>query len=213
MKGRLLLVDDHEVVRDGLRFLLERDGWEVAGEAGTAEEARAACATRAFDLVLLDLNLDGSDGLQLLATLRDEFPDVAVLVLSMIGDPAAARAAMRLGAGGYVVKTARRQDLLAAVATVSSGGVHLDPRVAAGVLEDLRQAPPGPTLQEGDLRLLRALQQGLSNQEIGRLLHLSLGGVKARMRGLFTRFGVNDRVKLVVEAMRRGVLPDEERGL
>lgn len=209
MKGRLLLVDDHEVVRDGLRFLLERDGWEVAGEAGNAAEARAACDSTAFDLVLLDLNLDGQDGLQVLSTLRQEHPGIPVLVLSMIGDPATARAAMRLGAGGYVVKTAPRQDLLAAVATVRTGGVHLDPRVAAGVLEDLRQAPPHPSLQEGDLQLLRSLQQGLNNQEIGALLHLSLGGVKARMRGLFARFGVNDRVSLVVEAMRRGVLPED----
>lgn len=209
MKGRLLLVDDHEVVRDGLRFLLERDGWEVAGEAGSPAEAQAACASAPFDLVLLDLNLDGHDGLHLLATLREEHPNLPILVLSMIGDPAAARTAIRLGAGGYVVKTAPRQDLLAAVATVRSGGVHLDPRVAAGVLEDLRQAPPQPSLQEGDLQLLRSLQQGLNNQEIGALLHLSLGGVKARMRGLFARFGVNDRVSLVVEAMRRGVLPED----
>lgn len=85
-------------------------------------------------------------------------------------------------------------------------------RVADGVLEDLRHPAPRPSLPEGDLRLLGYLQQGLSNQEIGSLMHLSLGGVKARMRGLFDRFGVNDRVKLVVEAMRRGVLPPEERG-
>lgn len=211
MKGRLVLVDDHAVVREGLRLLLERDGWEVAAEAARAEEALAACRGTNCDLLLLDLNLDGEDGLALLARIQQDFPSIPVLVLSMTGDGSTARAALRAGARGYVVKSAPRQELLAAVTTVQAGGLHLDPRVAEGVLDDLRRPPDPPPTADLDLALLRYVREGLSNQEIAPLLHLSLGGVKARLRSLFARFGVSDRTALVATALQKGVLPPEER--
>lgn len=213
---RILLVEDHGVVRHGLRKLLQSEGWVGSvAEAATAAEAVDRVREAAWDLVILDLGLPDRGGLECLVDLRILRPDLRVLVLSMHVEESVVLGALRAGARGYVVKSASGEELLAAARAVAGGGTYVHGRVAAPVLRELQGSPPppgiteAPVLGERQRALLRGLVRGRSNREIAEEMNLSVSSVKAGLRELFSRFGVTDRTRLVVRALDLG-LPLED---
>ena len=207
---KIMMVDDHDLVREGLRHLLESEpGWQVVGEcrrAGDCLEALAGCSP---DLVLVDLNLPDGSGLDLLVRIREQYPQLPALVLSSSEEIDTVVEAMRAGAGGYLVKSARREEMLSAVRTVADGGAYLHPRVAPAVLQQLRE---GPARKNGELDLtsreqavVSQVSQGRSNAEIAERLMVSLGTVKNDLTLIFRKLGVRDRTQLMAEVARRGL--------
>lgn len=207
---RITLVEDHDLVRQGLRLLLESEpGWKVVDECGCCSKAIESLSYRATDLVVLDLHLPDLSGEALVARVRSQHPKVPILALSTHDEVAITLGAIRAGAGGYLVKSARREELIEAARLVSQGGVYLHPRVAPAVLGQLqnpdKRSPRSVVLSTREQALLQLVGRGCSNPEIAMELHVSLGTVKNDLSQLFRRLEVVDRAQLVAEASRRGL--------
>lgn len=182
---KLLLVDDHAVVRSALaRVLSER--WEVA-EAGSISEALRQAAAQTWDLVVIDAELGGQDGLELARRFQGSS---RFMVLSMHSDPSLVRRAISVGARAFVVKEALAEEVLAATLVARYGGLYLDRRVASAFLN-------GAVVENRRTTILEALQQGMDNQAIAARVNLSLSSVKAELRALFREYGVKDRNELL----------------
>ncbi|MFG3259545.1 response regulator [Streptomyces sp. NPDC048172] len=207
---RLLLCDDHAVVRAGLRALLSSgEGIEVVGEAGSGEEALAMAARLGPDVVLMDLQLgDGMDGVtatrQLLAAPGGEKAP-RVLVLTMFDTDADITRAIEAGATGYLLKAERPEELFAAIRDAASGRTALSAPVADRVLARMRS--PRPDLSEREREILGQLAQGLANREIARALFLSEATVKSRLRRIYDKLGVDTRTAAVATAKEQRLLP------
>ncbi|MBS2037496.1 response regulator transcription factor [bacterium] len=206
---RLMLVDDHELVREGLRLLLESEsGWSVIAECRDSTECREALRQERPDLLLLDLNLPDCSGLELVWELRQQQADLPILVVSSSEELQMVSAAMRAGASGYVVKSARRAELVSAVRVVGEGGCYLHPRVASAIFGHLQSGdtPPlsGAELSERETAVVQYVCQGLSNPDIAALLHVSLSTIKNDLSLIFRKWVVRDRTQLAAEATRRG---------
>jgi DNA-binding NarL/FixJ family response regulator len=194
---RLLIVDDHPVVRDGTAALLAtQPGIDVAGTAGSIEEATALIAAVPADVVLLDIRLGTDSGLRLLAETSDPAP--AIIVLTAYDYPQYAEAALRLGASGFVLKTAPLADLLDAIRRVAGGGLafSIRPRASAGLAR----------LSERELDVVRLVVEGRSNDEIGGRLGIGPKTVESHLRRLFERFDLSSRTELATRALREGWL-------
>ena len=210
---RVLIVDDHPMVRAGLRSMLEPAGVAVVGEAGTGEDALRAAAACAPEVVLLDLELPDLDGLAVLQRLRARVSDVAVLVITMHDDPALVRRAVEAGASGYVLKGVGRRELLAALEAVRQGESVLDPALLRATLSDTRPTTqPDPRargiepLTSVEQEMLRLVAEGLTNREIGQRLRWSVGTVKKYLQRTLEKLGASDRTQAAVEAVKRGLL-------
>jgi DNA-binding NarL/FixJ family response regulator len=210
---RVLIVDDHPMVREGLRSMLEPAGVAVVGEAGTGEDALRAAAACDPEVVLLDLELPDLDGLAVLQRLRARASDAAVLVITMHDDPALMRRAVEAGASGYVLKGVGRRELLAALEAVRQGESVLDPSLLRATLSDPRPAaPPDPHAQavepltSVEQEMLRLVAEGLTNREIGQRLRWSVGTVKKYLQRTLEKLGASDRTQAAVEAVKRGLL-------
>ena len=205
---RILLVDDHPVVRTGLRTLLAREpDLEVVGEAGNADEALAAAHAAAPDLIVLDVIMPGTSGIELLPLLGTEAPQARVLMLSV--DDGYVREALSAGANGYVLKDADEGELLRAVRAVAAGGTYLQSSLGARLVvaesRAQREADADP-LTERELEVLRRLALGHTNQEIGELLHISVRTVEAHRSHLMWKLRAAGRSDLVRYAIERGML-------
>jgi len=202
---RVVLVDDHHLIRQGLRILLEgHEGIEVVADVPDAEEALRILERTPCDFVMLDLNLPGHDGLWALEQIRARWPSLPVLMLTMAADGAAARKAFDLGARAYVLKSSTLEGLLEALDAVEQGNSYVSPRVLSLFLEALHiQRPPDPLTQR-ERDVLALIGKGLSNDEVGRTLHLSLSTVKTHLRSMYAKLGTN-RAGLVAEAVRRSM--------
>lgn len=199
---RVALVDDHPVVREGLRSMLTGDGVEVVAEAGGGEEAVRVTLAARPDVVLLDMQLPDMEGVAALRRIKRSAPGVAVLVLSMHDDPALVRRALDAGASGYLLKGATRRDLLAAMRAVRDGGTAVDPALAAA----LAAAPSPEALTRVEREVLRHLGDGLTNREIAASMAWSVATAKKYVQRIFEKLGVSDRTQAVAHAMRRGWL-------
>jgi DNA-binding NarL/FixJ family response regulator len=197
---RVLLTDDHPVVRDGLRgaFTGEPD-IEVVGEAATGVEALAFVARHHPDVVLMDLRMPELDGVAAIRRLTAEHPEVRVLVLTTYDD---VLPAIEAGATGYLLKDAPVADLLSAVRTAARGEPVLAPAVATRVLARLR---PG-ALTGRELEVLRLVADGATNRAAAGRLRISEASVKTHLRDAYAKLGVRDRAAAVAEACRRGLL-------
>lgn len=201
---RVIVVDDHQVVREGTRRILEAAGFEVVAEAATAAEAVTAVAAGSPDVVLADVRLPGMTGIDLTALLKDRHPAIKVLILSSYANPAYARAALKAGAAGYLVKTASDDELVGAVRSASLGTGVLD----SGVLSELISETGG------DLQMLTGRERdvvelvvaGLPNKGIAARLEVSPRTVDAHLAHLFTKLSVSSRAELVAWAARHGML-------
>jgi DNA-binding NarL/FixJ family response regulator len=213
---RLLIVDDHPVVRDGVRSMLSTDEVDVVGEAGTGAEALDRAAETTPDVVLLDMNLPDIDGLVVLQRLKMAAPHMAVLVFSMHDDATLVRRAVTGGAAGYVLKGAGRQELLSSVRAVREGESVLDSSLLQAILRDAAadavRAATSPVsaneknLTPVELEVLELVAGGLTNREISDRLHWSVSTAKKYVQRILKKLNVSDRTQAAVAALRQGVL-------
>ncbi len=211
---RVLIVDDHPMVRDGLRSMLTGEPIDVVGEAGTGAEALDLVATVAPDLVLLDLGLPDMDGLTVLARLK-EMSRAAVLVVSMHAEPALVRRAVQAGAAGYVLKGVSRREFLAAIHAIREGESVLDPALLRALVKDgSGDGADGVAVRDSAVEPLTSIERevlglvagGLTNREIGARMRWSLATAKKYVQRILEKLEVSDRTQAAVEAVRRGLL-------
>ncbi len=209
---RILVVDDHPMVREGLRSMLDGDGVEVVAEAATGAEAVRFAAEQHPDIVLLDLELPDMDGLAVLRRIREVDARLPVLVVTMHQDVGLVRRAVKAGATGYVLKGVGRQELLASIRAVKNGEAVLDSTLLRAAIEPDRPAPPSPGgesdagLSRIELELLQLIAAGLTNRQIAAHLRWSHATVKKYVQRVLEKLGVSDRTQAAVEGMRRGLL-------
>ncbi len=210
----VFLLDDHELVRSGLRQLIDaEDDLEVVGEAATAGEARRRLPALRPDVAVLDARLPDGSGIEVCRDVRAIDPGIKALVLTSFDDDEALFAAIVAGAAGYVLKDIRSSDLVQGIRTVAAGGSLLDPTTTAHVLERLRNGPQedrrlaGLTGQER--RILELIADGLSNREIGTRLHLAEKTVKNYVSSLLAKLGMQRRTQAAVFAATLDQRPDE----
>ncbi len=212
---RVLIVDDHPIVRSGLVGLLgvEAD-MDVVGEAGDGEEAITRTAALSPDVVLMDLRMPRLDGVGATARITADFPSSRVLVLTTYDTDADIIRAVEAGASGYLLKDTPRRQLVEAVRAASRGETVLAPPVAARLVSRLRTpaaaeatTPLANPLTPREVEVLRAVSRGLSNAEIGRSLFIGEATVKTHLLRAFAKLGVDDRTRAVTAAMERGILP------
>ncbi len=207
-KIRVLIADDHPVVRQGLRsFLQLQADLEVVGEASDGEEAVAAAASLTPDVVLMDLVMPNVDGIQAMQRIRTASPSVRVIVLTSFADDGKVIPAVKMGAAGYMLKDAEPQELAEAIRRVHRGEGHLHPAAAARVMEELAGDRPRPaeTLTDRELEVLRLIARGRSNREIARHLVISEKTVKTHVSNLLGKLRLADRTQAAVFAVREGL--------
>lgn len=195
----IVLVDDHQVVRQGLRLLLDaEEGFEVLDEAGDIETARRKVLAYRPDVLVLDLNMPGEPSLEAIPRIIDMSPGTRVVVLTMQNDPAIARVALLAGAFGYVLKEGADSDLVQAVRSAAAGRRYLDPELAARLAAE----PPGPPddLTQREVDVLRLIALGHTNAEIAATLFLSLRTVEAHRARIQRKTGRGTRAELVAYA-------------
>ncbi|MDX6516978.1 MAG: hypothetical protein QOH73_2644 [Gaiellaceae bacterium] len=209
---RVLLVDDHAVVREGLRAFLElQDGIEIAGEAADGEEAIAATLELEPDVVLMDLVMPRLDGLAAMRALREQAPAARVIVLTSFLDDDKLMPALRAGAAGYLLKNAEPQELVRAVRAASAGEALLDPVVAARLVETLAAeggSDPLERLTAREREVLVLIGRGFPNKLIARELGVAEKTVKTHVGNVLGKLGVSDRTQAAVLAVRAGVVPE-----
>ncbi len=212
---RVLICDDHALVRSGLRKLLEEEGIVVGGEAASAEEAIARVREEAPDVLLLDVTMPGRSGIDALPDLLAAVPRMKVLMLSMQDDPAYVRRAFAAGANGYLLKDAADADLLQALNDVSAGRRYVHPllgaRLVSGEAAAANSAGPDP-LSAREREVLRLLALGHTNQEIAKLLFLSIRTVETHRARIVQKLGLKSRAEIVRYALERGALEPPLQG-
>ena len=203
----VFLLDDHEIVRRGVRDLLEAESdVKVVGEAGTASSALARIPALRPDVAVLDVRLPDGDGVTVCREIRSRMPEVACLMLTSFGDDAALFDAIMAGAAGFVLKQIRGTDLVGAVRTVASGQSTLDPGAAGQVMARLRghREKPGPLagLTPQERRILELIGEGLTNRQIGERMFLAEKTVKNYISVLFAKLGMERRTQAAAFAAR-----------
>jgi DNA-binding NarL/FixJ family response regulator len=203
---RVLVVDDHPVVRQGLRTFLDlQDDIAVVGEAGDGRSCVGAAERLRPDVVLLDLRMPGSDGLDALRGLRERGNPAKVLVITSFSEPATVLPAMRAGAAGYVYKDVDPGSLVAAIRSVHAGHVLLNPDVARLLAAGDGQ-PAGAELTAREREVLAEVARGRSNREIARTLAVSEKTVKTHVSAILGKLGVQDRTQAALHAVRTGLV-------
>lgn len=198
-----MLVDDHSVVREGLRALLEKEeGFEVVGEAADGKEAIEAFRLLRPDLVILDLQLPDKDGKGLIPIFLDEAPKTRILVLSTFSTETDVTLSLTLGAKGFLMKSAPATELVQAVRRVAQGGLYLSSDAAAQIPNGLRSKP----LTDRELEIMRLVGQGCSNDEIAEALAISTHTLKTHFTHILAKLEVKDRTQALVAAVKRGML-------
>jgi DNA-binding NarL/FixJ family response regulator len=198
---RVLLADDHQIVRDGLRRILAGQAdLEVAGEAATGDEALALVRAHDYDVAVLDLSMPGLSGLDLVKRLKLEKPQLRLLVLSMHGEQQYAARALKAGASGYLTKDSASAQLIGALRKVAGGGVHVSDTAAASLVAGAGGAPH-EALSDREFEVLRLVVQGLSPTEIGDRLHLSVKTVSTHKTRMLEKLGLGGTAELVRYAL------------
>ena len=204
---RVLLVDDHPVVREGLRGMLEAEpDLKVVGEAGSGEEAVAQARAVDADVILMDLRMRGLDGVGATERILAESPRVRVVVLTTYETDADILRAVEAGASGYLLKDASRAELAGAIRAAARGETVLAPSVAGRLVNRVRRPAPH-TLSAREVEVLALVAKGLTNAEIGKALHITEATVKTHLLRTFGKLGVSDRTAAVTTAMAQGLLP------
>ena len=208
---RVVMVDDHVVVRDGLRTLLELSGFvQVVGTAVSAEEALDVVSSTPCDLVLVDVELPLNDGIWCTRELKAVHPGLRVLLLTMHSDERLVVEALEAGADGYLLKSASRDEVLRAMRDVCEGQSHIDPRLAGMLVTKLRRTSPDPArtdsvlLSRRERQILTMAAEGLNNKEIAERLGVAQNTIKTHLRSIYRKCGVPDRLQAVLYALRNG---------
>jgi two-component system response regulator NreC len=208
----VVLADDHNVIRTGLRNLLEaQDDLRVIGEAADAAAASKLVEDRRPDVLVLDLQMPGAEPRRDVPRLRDLAPDTAIVVLTMQDDPGNARDLLRAGAAGYVLKQAAERQLGEAIRSASRGGTYTDPELGGAIAK--LEADPLEALSDRELELVRLVALGFTNREIGEQLFLSVRAIEVNRSKLQEKLGIESRPGLVRFAIANGVIqPGGEAG-
>ena len=196
---RLMLVDDHPLVRDGLRARLEAvPGFAVVGEAANADEAHAQLDALRPTLVLMDVGMKGVNGVDLTAALLEREPSLLVLMLSMYDNPEYVQRAMQAGARGYVLKDSPASEIIAAIEAIAGGGTFLSPAVSKRLF---RNQTPRPLLSARESEILSALARGLASKQIAREMDVSVRTVEAHRQSIKRKLGLEGQAELIKYAV------------
>jgi two-component system response regulator NreC len=212
-KTRVLVVDDHAVVRSGIRSLLSAEpDFDVVGEASNAREAIFEARALKPDVILLDVVMPGESGIEVLPKLKKEAPDAKVLVLSMQDDPRYVREAFAQGANGYVLKEAADAEVVLAVREIAAGGDYVHPALGARMVAaeaQARAAAAADPLSEREREVLRLLALGHTNQEIAKQLYISVRTAETHRAHIMQKLGLTTRAELVRHAIAHGLLSED----
>ena len=209
---KIMLVDDHSLIRTGLRLLLKGEpGFEVTAEAGTAEEALAKLDQQPVDLMILDISMPGMGGLECIAEARRRYPSLRIIVLSMHEDDSYIRKAMQLGANGYIPKSSADDELLDAVRAVAAGRFYLSRNAEQSLFQALfqtcdKQDNPLDRLRPREFEVFTYLVHGYTITEIGQKLHLSVKTIDTHKTKLMEKLGCMKRSELVTIALQYRIL-------
>ena len=209
----VLIIDDHEIVREGLQILLSEEAdFEVVGAAGDGLSAVRLAETTKPDVILMDLVMPGIDGIEATRRIVDNNPQARVLVLTTFADDQHVREAIQAGATGYLLKDVLKADLLRALRDAAAGRPSLHPEVQQQLMREVagrsaaaEQTPPHANLTEREISILRLLAAGRSNKEIAAALHLTEGTVKGYVSTIFDKLDVADRTQAALYAVRHGL--------
>lgn len=201
---RILLVDDHPILREGLAAILgAQEGMEVAGEAGSGEAAIGVYESCRPDVTLMDLRLPGISGAEAIAAIREEHPDARILVLSSYAGDEDIHRCLQAGAAGYLLKDMLRKELVEAIHAVHRGETYLPEAVRARLEERLLREPLTPRETE----IVGLIAQGYSNREIAHSIGATEGTVRIHVSHILAKLGVTDRTQAAVQAIKRGIVP------
>ena len=204
---RVLIVDDHSIVREGLSMLLARDpDLEVVGEAADGAEAIRQARHLRPDVVVMDLLMPVLDGFAATRAIRDELPETEVLALTSVLENASVVEAIRAGAIGYLLKDAHVAELRTAIKSAATGQVHLSPQASHYFLDIVRRPESPEHLTPREIDVLRLLAQGHSNKEIARTLYLAEETVKFHVRHILAKLGVQSRAQAILATIRLGMV-------
>ena len=210
---RLLIIDDHEMVREGLKAILTTEpDFEIVGDAASAEQAFELIERLSPDIILLDIRLPGTSGIEVCHTVSERYPECAVIILTTFTDESLVAQCIQAGARGFIVKDIERFDLKRSIRAVARGEAAIDPKAAVAVLAQLRRTPslkkePSPEpLSSQQIVILRLVAQGLSSREIATQLYLSENTVKGYVQEILHRLGVKNRTEAVMVAVKQGWL-------
>ena len=211
-KNRILIVDDHEVVRLGLKALLEHQpNFEIVGEAGTAKEAIAQVERYHPDIVLMDIRLPGTSGIEACEEITRKYPDIRVVMLTSYAEDEMLFSAIRAGASGYVLKQIGGGDLVSSLNAVSRGEAPLDPAVTQRVFQEVRKAVKDEeasafaNLSKQEKHVLMLVSEGKTNREIAKILFLGEGTVRNYVSSILSKLGVNNRAKAAAYAVEHNL--------
>lgn len=215
-KIQVLLVDDEKLIRQGLRLLLSGDSrLEIIGEAGNGKEALAFCQTQRVDLVLMDIRMPEMDGREATLRIKEQFPNIEILILTTFSDMEYIKEAMRNGAKGYLLKDSSPELIQESIVAVSSGSVVVHPDVADKLLQEDQKVqakmlidamPYDEALNESELEIIKLLASGHNNKEIAEQVYLSEGTIKNRISILLQKLDLRDRTQLAIFAWKHGLL-------
>ncbi len=204
---RVLIADDHEIVRDGLRRILAASGdLQVAGEAADGDQALALVRANDYDVAVLDMSMPGLAGLDLIKRLKAEKPGLGLLVLSMHGEQQYAARALKAGASGYLNKDSAADQLLGALRKIAGGGVHVSDAAAAQLISGAGDGAPHARLSDREFEVLKLLAAGRSPSDIARQLHLSVKTVSTHKARVQEKLGLAGTAELVRYALEHKLL-------
>ena len=212
MALRVLIADDHAVMREGLRLFLELDpAIEVVGDAQNGAEALKLTAELRPQVVLMDLLMPVMDGVAATEEIRRLYPDTEVVALTSALDDAYVTSAIRAGAIGYLVKNAHGEEVVQAVKSAAAGQVHLSPEVTAHLVREIRIPHSPEHFTDREMDVLRLLSLGLANKEIGAELGIAEKTVKTHVSNVFTKLNVRSRTQAALYAVQSGIAPTEHQ--
>jgi DNA-binding NarL/FixJ family response regulator len=208
---RVLIADDHTVLRHGLRLILDSaDGLTVVGEAADGEAAVAIALELKPDVVLMDVNMPVIDGIEATRRIRTAQPDIQVLMLTISQKDKDLIGAIKAGAKGYLLKSAESSEVIESIQRVASGEAILPPNMMARVLDELANPAPEPKqLTERETDILKLVAQGLGNKEIAGELHISENTVKTHVRHILEKLNLSNRAEAAAYAVRTGLIPKD----
>jgi DNA-binding NarL/FixJ family response regulator len=211
MTIRLLLADDHRMLREGLRRTLEEEGLDVVGEAADGEEALRLAAKLRPDVVLMDVTMPVLDGVEATRQLHEHLPDIPVVILTMHADREVLARAIRAGAAGYLVKDCSTDEVVRTVRLAASGETALSPELAASMLAEAQRADTPaeelePIISKREEEVLQLVADGLSTSEVAAKLYISIKTVKNHLASIYEKLDSRDRTQAVLRAVRMGII-------